>query len=152
MSEKEPFYRRTTFGYLSSGLLVALVSTMVFSPLRDRIFSHVTEQVSPTPTATPQPPKTDTRDKKNLHTDLNAERMREEYDSLSSRFTAVEGSLKQRSLDLGNQPMKPEITAALQTARSDLAETKDALAAGDFDRAKRRLQRIEEKLSYLESL
>src|ERR1700739_1221098 len=62
VSEKEPFYRRTTFGYLSSGLLVALVSTMVFSPLRDRIFSHVTEQVSPTPTATPQPLKTDTPD------------------------------------------------------------------------------------------
>ena len=91
-------------------------------------------------------------DKKNVRTDFSTEGLREQFDSFSARFTAVEDSLRRRALDLGNQPIKPEITATLQTARSDLVEAKDALAAGDIDRAKRRLQRITEELSYLESL
>jgi hypothetical protein len=131
------------------------MSAVVFSPLRDYIFPHAKEQVSPTPTPTPLPtPKTDEsgRNKESLQGDFSVERLREQYDSFSSRFSAVEGSLRKRALDLGDQSIKPEITAALQTTRSDLAETRDALAARDLDRAERRLRGIDEELRYLESL
>ena len=75
-----------------------------------------------------------------------------EFDSLKERFSAVNQSLMQRGSDLGALPLKPDITAALGTARDDLATIEQALQNRDWNVATQRMQRVKKTLSYLESL
>jgi hypothetical protein len=75
-----------------------------------------------------------------------------EYDSLNERFSAVNQSLIQRAFDLGNLPLKPEITAVLGTTRADLAEIEQALQDRHWNVATQRIGRVKKSLSYLESL
>jgi hypothetical protein len=75
-----------------------------------------------------------------------------EYDSLNERFSAVNQSLTQRASDLGNLPLKPEVAAALGTARADLAAIKRALHERNWNVATKRMGRVKKTLSYLESL
>jgi hypothetical protein len=84
--------------------------------------------------------------------DLKKRSLAQQSDSFAARFYSVEASLRQRAQDLGGLPIKPEITAAIETTRSDLTEAKEALAHGDLEGASLRMNRVEEALKYLESL
>ena len=88
----------------------------------------------------------------NKSKDLKRKSLLWQYDSSAARFSSVEASLLQRARDLGGLPLKPEITAAIENARSDLVGVKVALDDGDVDEASLRLNRVEEALKYLESL
>lgn len=118
--------------------------------------STLTRVPSPTPaqspTPTPTKDKSGFKEKKNERIDPRKEQLLEQYDAFSSRFSAIEASLRQRASDLGTLPVKPEVAASIQTTRSDLAEANSALSQGNLDRAALRLKRVEEALKYLESL
>jgi hypothetical protein len=75
-----------------------------------------------------------------------------EYDALKERFSAINQSIMQRTSDLGGLPQKPEIAAALGTAKADLAATEQALHDQKWDVAKQRMGRVKETLNYLETL
>ena len=77
--------------------------------------------------------------------------LKAEYDSLENRFRADEQTLRYRASDLGNQPVKPEITSAIETCRSDLAAARVALSVGDIDAAALRTKRVRTALKDLES-
>jgi hypothetical protein len=147
------------FGYILAGLVVALIGSVVFTPIGnrvDRLFNPPSGAGSPTPG--PSPLITPIKQEKSsaTHNDERADPRKElllaRYDSFSNRLAAVEASLQQRARDLGDLSIKPEITTAIGTAQSDLAAAKEALSHSDFDRAALRLQRAEEALKYLESL
>ena len=78
--------------------------------------------------------------------------LKEDYDSLAARFSAIDASLEQRAHDLGSIPIKPEIASALGTCRSDLAAVKRDLLKGNVEAASTRLNRLRLALTYLESL
>jgi hypothetical protein len=167
VSERKPLHERSFWGYVVAGLLVGLVvafiGAVVFTPLGNRInrgfnpppgtgSSNPTPEVKTTPKqGQPSPIHNDERADPRKE-DPRKEQLAVRYDSFSSRFSAVEASLQQRARDLGSLPVKPEVTASLQTTRADLAEAKSALSHGDLDRAALRLKRVEETLKYLESL
>jgi hypothetical protein len=88
------------------------------------------------------------RDKANSRIDV----LRGDYDSLASRFRAIQTSLGERTKDLSGSPVKPEIVSAIEMARSDLAAANKALSQGDTEIAGQRLDRVERALKYLESL
>ena len=48
--------------------------------------------------------------------------------------------------------MKPEITAALGTAKADLAASELALKEGNWNVATERMERVKKTLNFLESL
>jgi hypothetical protein len=163
VNERKPLHERSFWGYVGAGLLVVFIGAVVFTPLGNRIdraFNHPpgTGSSNPTPEVKTTPKQ---EQPSPIHNDERADLRKEDprkeqlavrYDSFSSRFSAVEASLQQRARDLGSLPVKPEVTASLQTTRADLAEAKSALSHGDLDRAALRLKRVEETLKYLESL
>ncbi len=75
-----------------------------------------------------------------------------ELEDLTDRLTALRATLMQRTWDLGNLPVKPEITSALYTAKTDLRQADEALARQDYSMARARLQRATTTLQYLEKL
>jgi hypothetical protein len=148
---REPF-KTTVLGIILFGVLSSWIANHLGLIHFGTLFGRT---MIPTITATPSPtPRGEPSDSthKDKRADLKKEQLVEQYDSLNSRFAAVEASLQQRTRDLGNLPMKPEITASIQTTRLDLAEAQGALSQGDLDRAALRLKRVEEALKYLESL
>jgi hypothetical protein len=86
------------------------------------------------------------------HVDPQSASLTLEYDSLNERFYAVSQSFTQRASDPGNLPLKPEVAAALGTARADLAAIKQALHDRNWNVATQRIGRVKKTLSYLESL
>lgn len=148
--QREPF-KTTVLGIIFFGVL----SSLIAAQLGFRIEKLFHRSSGPIPTATPLPTTPAVTPKSvqsSLVADPRKEQLGEQYDSFNSRFSAIESSLQQRAHDLGNLPMKPEITQSIQTTRSDLAEAQNALLQGDFDRAALRLKRVEKALKYLESL
>lgn len=140
-------FKTTVLGIIFFGVLSSWIANHLGLIPFSKWFGH--PPTLPTPT-----PKRD-ESKPNIKVgrlDPRQEQLAEQYDSFNSRFSAVEASLQKRASDLGNLPIKPEITASIQTTRSDLAEAHGALAQGDLDRAAGRLKRVEEALKYLESL
>jgi hypothetical protein len=78
--------------------------------------------------------------------------LQSEYDTLTSRIAAVAASLQQRARDLGDAPIKPEITAGLGDCRLDIAAAKKAIDRRENAVARSRMDHIKSALKYLESL
>ena len=140
-------FRNTILGTIILGVVSSWMANQLgFINIREWFTSAPRSMPTPTPTPTPTPARKDVR------MDPRKEQLLEQYDAFNSRFSAIEASLHQRASDLGNLPVKPEVTASIQTTRSDLAEANSALSQGNLDRAAIRLKRVEEALKYLESL
>jgi len=75
-----------------------------------------------------------------------------DYEDLSSRFDAVEKSLRERMRDLNGAQPKPEIVSDLATCRKDLIAAKVAMDAGDVEVITVRLDRARRTIVRLESL
>jgi hypothetical protein len=181
MPRKEPFYSRSTFGYIVVGLGTALVSAILFTPLGNLVGKRLldrfapeqrpaTSNLPPTTTSTPDSSPSGTAIDEQvskplvrpvsgrheqfeaLSADPQSTSLSLEYDSLKERFSTVNQSILQRATDLGGLPLKPEIAAALGTVKADLAATDQALRDRKWDTAKQRMERVKKTLNNLESL
>lgn len=177
MDVKQPFYARTTFGHTVVGLIIALVGAVIFTPvgvLVTRRFFPENQSITstkdhPTTPAAPSiaiedkntqsgkeqvtPPKESQAVEARVQMPNPEETMLNmEYESLTSRLSAVDESLTRRAHDLGELPVKPEIVSSVQTSRSDLAAARMELQNRDFHDAASRMERVRTALEYLESL
>lgn len=78
--------------------------------------------------------------------------LKAEYDAFTTRLTSVEASLRDRTRERGDLPVKPEVNSAIQTSKLDLLSAHKSLSNGNPNDAAKRLNRVKEALKYLESL
>jgi hypothetical protein len=154
-------HNRSTVAYVTitilGGAAAAVIAAIVLAPFNSRA-PNVQQGTSINSGALPTKPVvgqvvgdhaiTIPSAKHNAH----LEELAAEYDSLVSRLTAAESSIRRRSRDIGDQPLKPQIGNAIEASRSDLAVAHEALARRDIDGAILRMNRVKEALKYLESL
>ncbi len=181
MRGKEPFYSRSTFGYIVAGLAIALVSAVLFTPLGNLVGKRLMDRFAPEqrPASSNVPPTTTSTLDPSTSAKVNAQPVSKtpaspplgrhprvqappadpqgaslslEYDSLKERFSAVNQSIMQRASDLGGLSLKPEIAAALGTVKADLAATDQALQDRKWNVAKQRMERVKKTLNNLETL
>jgi hypothetical protein len=178
---KEPYYSRSTLGYVMVSLGIVLVSSLLFTPLGNLVGKQLMDRFAPEqrpasvniPSTTlstsdsissensvPQQVTQSTSSprtrplaaiKPSADDDQNAS-LTLEYDSLNERYSAVNQSLRQRTSDLGGLPVKPEITTALGTAKADLTASELALKGRNWKVATERMERVKKTLNFLESL
>jgi hypothetical protein len=180
MPAKEPYYSRSTVGYVMVSLGIVLISSLLFTPLGNLVGKRLMDRLAPEqrpasvniPAATsstsdsissengvPQRATQITSSPRTLplatikpfDDDQNAS-LTLEYDSLKERYLAVNQSLQQRAIDLGGLPTKPEITTALGTAKADLTASELALRERNWNVATERMERAKKTLNFLESL
>jgi hypothetical protein len=176
MPEREPFYSKSTLGYLVVGLTIAIAGGVASAPLGNLVAQwflskghparlEALHPIAPTPSqAAPedgksQSGKSETREEQDrgstarvAHVDPQETELHMEYDRLVARLAAVDESLTQRQRDLAGLPVKPEIVTSLRTSQSDLAAAEMALRSRKWDVAAQRMEQVRAELKYLESL
>jgi hypothetical protein len=169
MSDKRPLHDRYLVAYLLAGVLINVVAGLVKDRIDVRPGTAMKDSVPLTQTGTNDSKKRAISDQNDAPgaarnsqqlsrvltkppSNAHREGLNAEYESLISRFSAIDKSLTQRAHDLGDLPIKPEIASALELCRSDLAAAQAALYTGNSDLALSRMNRVREKLRYLESL
>jgi|ERR1017187_1639950 hypothetical protein len=179
MAKRDALHQRSTLAYTLISLFVALTASVIFTPIGNHI-EHSIERTRVTepgqrvtanpfasanlkrPDLTQHQPRAplDTVSPNNKtavvtekeHKAPRREVLAQQCDSFVGRFKAVETSLRERSRDFAGFPIKPEIAAAIETTKLDLAAAEEALSHDDIDNASLRLKRVGETLRYLESL
>jgi hypothetical protein len=173
MAKRDALHQRSTLAYTLISLFVALTASVIFTPIGNHIQhaierTRVTEPVQritadpfasanlkrpdltqhqprvPLDTVSPNNKTAVVREKE--HKDPRREVLAEQCDSLVARSKAVETSFRERSRDFAGLPIKPEIAAAIETTKLDLAAAEQALSRDDIDNASLRLKRVEESL------
>ena len=83
---------------------------------------------------------------------LEISRLALEYDSVAAQFQAVRSSMVERIKDLGGQPVKPELQAAMDGGVSHLLAAKQALTNGHASVASQRIEQVKRSIQLLSSI